>query len=340
MKTIYISCPANSYTGGPTLAHQLCRTLNDSGFHAKMFYYGRNTRIEGRPVVHPNYINFHNDYVFEVPDNENSIIIAVETYTTLLAKYKKAIKVIWWMSVDNFYMCMGSQFDIILNRLKLYHPTMEHCKKNAVRKKYQLYKSKEIIHLAQSEYAKQFLLDSGIEEDRIFRLSDFLEDTILENADKNAVQSNRKQRVLYNPKKGYEFTQKIIQASSNLEWVPLINLTKEQMMNEFYTSIIYIDFGNHPGKDRIPREAVISGCCLITGRRGAANNAIDINIPEKYKFSDTEENIPQICQMIEFMLNHYETCNADFDSYRDIIKNEKKIFVQDAIDIFSKITES
>ena len=29
---------------------------------------------------------------------------------------------------------------------------------------------------------------------------------------------------------------------------------------------LYIDFGGFPGKDRLPREAVMHDCCIITGK--------------------------------------------------------------------------
>ena len=47
-------------------------------------------------------------------------------------------------------------------------------------------------------------------------------------------------------------------------------MTPEQVVDLMSESKVYIDFGNHPGKDRIPREAVINGCCVITGVRGSA----------------------------------------------------------------------
>ena len=34
---------------------------------------------------------------------------------------------------------------------------------------------------------------------------------------------------------------------------------------------VYIDFGHHPGQDRLPREAVQCGCVVITGTRGSGN---------------------------------------------------------------------
>ncbi|MCX7738527.1 MAG: hypothetical protein N2Z80_03840 [Hydrogenothermaceae bacterium] len=57
---------------------------------------------------------------------------------------------------------------------------------------------------------------------------------------------------------------------------------------------VYIDFGNHTGKDRIPREAAMLECCVITGRRGIAKYREDVPIPENYKIEDKVENIPLI----------------------------------------------
>ena len=50
-------------------------------------------------------------------------------------------------------------------------------------------------------------------------------------------------------------------------------------------SKVYIDFGNHLGKDRIPRE-VASGCCIITGKTGADKYKEDVYIGEKFKFDE------------------------------------------------------
>ena len=45
--------------------------------------------------------------------------------------------------------------------------------------------------------------------------------------------------------------------AQDLRWVPLIGMTTEEMRSCMSKSKVYIDFGNHPGKDRIPREAAI-----------------------------------------------------------------------------------
>lgn len=52
-----------------------------------------------------------------------------------------------------------------------------------------------------------------------------------------------------------------------LNFKPIINMTRDEVIRELQRAKVYIDFGNHPGKDRIPREAAILGCCAIVGKR-------------------------------------------------------------------------
>ena len=103
-------------------------------------------------------------------------------------------------------------------------------------------------------------------------------------------------------------------------------MNREQLLETFQTSMLYIDFGNHPGKDRLPREAALNGCCIITGRRGAAKNDVDINIPSCYKFDEYKEPLSNVIDKIRYVLGNYESCISDFDSYKQMILGEKEEF--------------
>ena len=102
-------------------------------------------------------------------------------------------------------------------------------------------------------------------------------------------------------------------------------------------SKVYIDFGNHPGKDRIPREAAISGCCIITGKRGSAKYKDDVYIEDEFKFNDSEENIDSIISKINYLIENYENETKKFDLYRDRISKEEIVFEKDIDKIFTKI---
>ena len=47
--------------------------------------------------------------------------------------------------------------------------------------------------------------------------------------------------------------------------------------------------------NRIPREAAMCGCCVITNRNGSAANNVDVQIADKYKF-DNEADEKQVIE--------------------------------------------
>ena len=144
--------------------------------------------------------------------------------------------------------------------------------------------------------------------------------------------------MLFNPKKGFKFTKKIISMSKseNWRWIPLIGLKNTEVKKLLSSSKVYIDFGNHPGKDRFPREAAILGCCIITGQRGAAKYQQDIPIDNKYKFSDKVEEIPNIIKIIRKCMDDYSNESLNFEKYREIIKKEKSTFKNSVNKIFNE----
>ena len=100
------------------------------------------------------------------------------------------------------------------------------------------------------------------------------------------------------------------------------------------SSKVYVDFGTHPGKDRFPREAAISGCCILTDKKGSAKFSRDVPISNEYKFEDEDKNISKIRNKINFCLTNYDEAIDQFESYRKYILSEKKSFGLDCEKIF------
>ncbi len=92
------------------------------------------------------------------------------------------------------------------------------------------------------------------------------------------------------------------------------------MLHKLKTCKIYVDLGAHPGKDRIPREAALAGCVVITNKLGAADNEVDIPIEEKV------DGPEELKVLIEDIFKNYESYYEKQKNYRDIIVNEKDIF--------------
>jgi hypothetical protein len=326
---VYIVCPANQATGGPELLHQLAFRLRASNIDALMYYLPTD---DPKPI-HPFYEHYQVPYVATVANHTDHVVIIPESLTNMIydKRFAKMTKAIWWLSVDHYFSFVNNllaqhqkkkTFTIkhFFNYYKI--PTLKH-----------LTKAKKIVHFAQSAYAIDFLSRHQI--NNVFYLSDYLNQAFLNGAapDQN---KGREDIVLYNPKKGLNFTQEIIKQAPQIKFLPIQHLTPDEVSALLRKSKVYLDFGSHPGKDRFPREAAIMGCCIITGRQGSANFSEDLPIDNSFKFNDEQAEIPKIIEKIKACLNHFEEESKHFDSYREWINLEPKKFEDDVAAIFKK----
>ena len=325
---IYVLCPAYIKSGGPELLHQLVKELNNNKIKSYIVYY--NTNENDKKYRTSEFDKYTNEYkkIDEIEDNENNIIIMPETVEAIknTKKIRFAKKIIWWLSVDNFLKAYR-----IINPLKV--QTIFGYVKMLLKGKIMYsfnYIRKADYHLCQSNYAINFLKNKKIEN--IIYLSDYINEAYLNIKDNELVP--KEDFVLYNPKKGFKFTKKIIEKSNNLKWIPIQNLTTQQVKELLLKSKVYIDFGNHPGKDRFPREAAMCGCCVITGKRGSARFEEDVPIDNEFKFDDKKKNVDKIVEKIEICLDDYENQTKKFDKYRQYIEKEKTKFEEDVKNIF------
>ena len=128
--------------------------------------------------------------------------------------------------------------------------------------------------------------------------------------------------------------EKVIKDNRKIKFIPLIGLDKNEVINSLKKSKIYFDIGSHPGKDRMPREAALLGNCIITNRKGSAENSKDIPIPEEFKFYENYFNLKKIKNKINLIFNNYENEFKKFESYVNIIMLEKENFVTESKNIF------
>ncbi|SKA87538.1 hypothetical protein SAMN05428976_11014 [Clostridium sp. USBA 49] len=318
---IFVACPAKQTTGGPELLHQLVYKLNKLGYNAYVFYYGD---FKGDPVP-DEYKKYKTLYVSKIEDLKENLLIVPETNTGLLFKYKNIRKSIWWLSVDNYFESIKNMKIGFKNKIKLLL---------GLNKYFDLDNSNNIYHLAQSEYALNFLKNKNLTN--IYYLSDFLNKDFLDkNVNLNI--SEKENIVAYNPKKGFEFTKMLIENGPDIRWEPIVNMKRDEVINLLRKSKVYIDFGNHPGKDRIPREAAICGCCVITGKKGSARFYNDVPIDDSFKFEDSPSNLEKIIYKIKECFSNYQEETRKFDKYREIIKKSESEFEKDIIKIFKKI---
>ena len=192
----------------------------------------------------------------------------------------------------------------------------------------------DLEHFVQSEHARLFIELNGIPKERIHRVEDYLNPAFMSRAE--SVDLTKKENIVaFNPKKGLEVTRFLAAIAPNINWQPIQNMTPEQVQSLLAKSKVYVDFGYHPGKDRIPREAAISGCVVITGKRGSAGNDIDINIPAEFKFDETEADLRRAIEKINEVFADFKTAYDKQADYRAKISAEEKIFEQDVANAFN-----
>ena len=306
---VFVISPANVATGGTELLQQLVYKLRLFGVEAYMFY---TTPYEASAVKKTFEPRYNNPIAKDIEDCGDNIVIVPESDISRLLNFRNIQKSVWWLSVDNY------------KGLNKYKKDFLHTIYRYLIDCYYRFIDKKWIHFVQSEYAYLYCSENRkIPENHIFRLSDYLSSGFIEYVG-NANAIERKNQVLYNPLKGKEFTEKLIEMNPDLLWVPIQNMTADQVRDLMLSSKVYVDFGNHPGKDRIPREAAMCGLCVITGKRGSAANDIDVEIPQKYKFDESQ--ITEISKVIHSCLNDYDVIIGDFSKYRNKIRHEEQVF--------------
>lgn len=305
-KRYYIFAPPKAVSGGPELAHQMCRELLLHNQQAWMFYVDNYPKNPVDTLPNERYIKYNTPHVIgiEEVEQEDSVIVVPETYSLWILAYQNCQKVLWWMSVDSFI-----------------HDTQRFGEDY-----FDAIKPEVALHLVQSHYAYQYLLNRGVSPNKILYVSDY----IGENYGKFQLPATFRQNIaLYNPKKGGDVIQPLISKTPWLKWIPLRNLSEEQMIAAMEAAKVYVDFGHHPGKDRIPREAASCGCCVITNREGSAAFYEDVPIPDLYKIENAADEYDNAALLLEDICMHWEEHHKQFEYYRKFISLERQKFSED-----------
>ena len=291
-RKIYVLCPSFSTTGGPEAAHQLVHSMRRHGHQAFLHFRPYNpdpTLLE--------FAEYDIRYVQKIEDDERNLLIALETMTDELGSYRRIKKAVWWLSVDNVYkLPKDKQFD-------WNHPG-----------------ALELFHFAQSYYAYEFLKGRGVPQPMM--LTDYLRPIHLERM----TGVPKLDQIAYFEKKNAGAIEEVIAASTDLRWVPIKNMTPHQVKETLAASKVYVDLGPHPGRDRMPREAAMQGCCVLIGSRGATAYPKDYPFPDRYKFRQPVEDPATMIETVRSCLRDYESAARDFEGYRSWICDQRREF--------------
>jgi len=277
---VYVNIPASEEAGGCESLYQLVDSINNCG--------GYSSIIWDREVPNPvptKYLHYNIKYGEPIEDNSDNWVVYPEVWTEKIHTFNNLKKAIWWLSVDNNHG------------------------------KFTEWDNDEIYHVYQSFYAKNYIIENNGKNH--FYINDYVSEKYLGN---KYSAEDKEDFVLYNPVKGKEFTDQIISNNPDVKFVPIQNLTEAGIINLLKKAKVYIDFGHHPGRDRIPRESAHLGCCVITNNKGSAGFYDDVVVPSKYKI----DNIESVNEVLKSCFSDYENEIQNFYLYREAIKKQKE----------------
>lgn len=341
---IYVLIPYGLVTGGPDALHQLVYYLNKLKFSACAVYLGA-SKNEEIPKQYDTYIK---DYLLfdEVIDDKDNIIVIPEFISYLKKDFRKSRVFIWRLSVDynlnktslfyKMFFLLTIPLRLVKNRRKSYRRIVSNFK-NALQKEKYSFKNEpsNLTHLCASYYAYDYV--SRRSKNRFYLCIEPISKFFLEMSRDGISYSDREDIVLYNPAKCGEFVKKIIERAPSVKFVALKGMSQSQLIEYYKRAKVYIDFGPFPGAERMPKEAVLFGCSILTGKNGASAYYGDVPISNNYKVESKIGNITLIISKIEYMMENYESIIFDFEDYKNTVLKLEDNFINQLKTIFGDL---
>ena len=309
----YVVCPAGVETGGPEALHMLAGELRGMGLNAYICYLPF-TLKQGVPTNYQCYGAVAG--VFE--DAAESVVIIPEVYPMLALRLKSRHRFLWWLSLSNYYSHKGDSalrdgFRYLKSRVRARRP-------------WRLESLSSLGHLSQSATVDDHLALHGLHP---LSLSDYLNPLFLEDVPQ-VKGRDRSDVVLYNAKKSGKAVALLRRFLPDIKFQGLVGLSPGELRELYGRSKMFVDFGPHPGRDRMPREAVSQGCALITGLRGTASNPRDVPIPTRYKLNERAPDFVQQFESVsrEVLRAYDDVFSRDFATLQAYTLGERIVFRQ------------
>ncbi|MBR4627239.1 MAG: hypothetical protein IKO47_06010 [Ruminococcus sp.] len=334
---IYI-LDVGSRTGGGEALFQLRCDLEDMGYRTYIAYKGSDLKEMVIPEKFRKYVLTEGCIcrLSDVADEEDNCIIVPEVATTYLFGFKKIQKAVWWLS-SNYYdgKCrFRNRPEGAVNEIKKCYDYAGYLKKCAVR----LYKYRkvrypltDVVNISGYNHVDD-ILRKKYHLEPVLLIHSIGQDFLNNKMSEEEASAERENNVLYNPKKPSKLMESLLKRNK-FNYIPIINMSPDEMIALFRKSKLYLDFGPFPGPERLPKETVYNGVNVMVGKRNTATNYLDVRVPDKYKI-DVKSSPEKIEQLIQYMLDNYKKIYPEFDDYRQMVENMEKVYYEQLGGIF------
>ena len=323
MKSVCFICPANVETGGTECIFECASTLIKLGLDATIAMIEQSNNLEMQCTTDiesvPERFRHYSVPIVDISSDYAGLVVFPETFIPLIPATTYRYVGIWWLSVDNIV----TKLVVRKNLYEMYKQISHTHSVNRVAK------GKNILHFVQSHYAYKFCL-------KYTKTPFYLRDSV---ATVPASNTERKNTLVYNPRRGSEYVGPVIKELGEYYDVsPIIGLPHSEVLQRISESKICLDLGHQPGRDKLPREAAGAGCVVILSNQGAAQNAVDFPIDSKYKvdvkssdFVDYTVNL--VHHVVEDYSNHWNAQSL----FRRLVHNGANEHFGDCIQFVSII---
>lgn len=124
--------------------------------------------------------------------------------------------------------------------------------------------------------------------------------------------------------KGSKFYEFFADNLKDYECLRIAGMDRTQVLQNLAESQLYIDLGNQPGRDRLPREASLLHSYVMLNKDGAGSFFKDSPLSNDFKFNVTDPYTS--LRKIESVLMRKPSPNLSQIFYREWIKKQKFVF--------------
>ena len=317
---IYVCCPGGLVSGGPEALHQLVDALRRCGKAAFISYWPESGQFDIPP--------FYREYNVEqrpLRDADGCLVVFPEVLLHEANRLTRSRIAIWWLSVDFYFQSL--YFHDHLRRRDL----SVRSRLRSVQDSDGLRAHRRSFHLAQSFYAQRFLTERRLSGPI---LCGYINDEYV-TTEGGIVNRHREEIIAYNPMRGMEVTEALMRLAPDAEWVAISDMGRAEVQSLLKQARLYVDFGSHPGRQRLPREAAISGACVVTGRQGSAAFVEDVPIPDEWRIDETRPDFhARFAEIASMILKDHQHQRSRLVEYRAVIRSEKAKFLDQVDRLF------
>jgi hypothetical protein len=340
--TITICCPGNVISGGVNSLHNLCRSLIDNNYNASMYYVNPNEAT----LKHPQIATYNAPRTLQLTDSANTLVIVPETMVPLITSLRHAKKMVYWLGLNYFFKNPTWRFPFNIKLIRkliscrsytgFSSGNIENVKRrlNEYAKSHLNIWNSSIIHLSNSHFVADYCRRKGASN--VFVLHNPIRDEFYNHTPT----AQREKIILFGPKTPNRILKKTRKKLSDFQIIRLKKMPLTEVFELMSKAMIFAEFGNYSGRDRMPREAAMLGCIVFMNTRGSAAFSEDYDIPAYFRIADSKSNHNLIVDRIGYCTQNYKNQLEKIEPFIKQLINERTNFDKRTKDILSYIIKN